>query len=270
MYDEVEEMTDRLEDQLPEIISLIGKSYGIKEYIENPDFLEDRLRPWHQFGIFTHSKNVRRLLSQGSIEYFERWGIYSEVRNVLGEEIDGVNKGTLLECSGLLHDLGKIICYGDTRTNREHEKASIALLYQDLLNGRLKSLGLSKNHVDSIANYIKINDGLGKGLRDKIKHEGKLTLDHLSGEEIMGDCRNLAGNYPDVKTEVGIFFLADSLGKTDIRINAETDQEIEWQKEDVKRILEERGLPHQLEGAIMQLPVTIKLAEVYLKNLFNS
>lgn len=258
-----------LENELPEIIKKIAVDYNIPVFIDNPDFLEKRLQKWHQFGLISHTKKVRSIFLHELEDYLKNWGVYEKVENVLNEKINKIKKKRLLEISIPLHDLGKIILYKDKRTNRKHEIASRDLLYQNFLNDKLNSMGLLNEHIDYIANYIKNHDALGKEIRDELKHNNKLNLKYLSGNEINSAYKNLADKYSNIKIEIGIFSLCDSIGKTNISINADTDSEIMRQESKIIQILKQKGLPSELKHAIMQLPLNVKLAETYLKTLRN-
>lgn len=255
-----------LEQELSGIIIKIAKDYSVQPFIENPDFLEKRLEKWHQFGLLTHTKKVREVFLIELNFMLKNWNIYYYVQKVMTEKKDGIEKNKLFEIGFPLHDLGKIILYKDKRTNREHEIASRDLIYQDFLKNKLNAFGLSNKHIDYIANCVKVHDVIGKEIRDKLKHN-KLNLEYISSNEVKIMCKKVGAKYPKIKTELGIFFLCDCLGKIDIKINANTNQEIIKQEPKIMQILEQRNLSPQLKYAIMQLPANIKLAEIYLKNI---
>ncbi len=258
-----------LEEELPTIIKKISEEHGIKPYIENPDFLEERLEKWHQFGLLTHTKKVRKAFLCDLEPLLKNWGIYEKIRIPLEEKIENIKKKDLFEMSIPLHDLGKIISYLDKRKNRNHEALSRDLIYEDFLKNKLKSFGLCRNHLNQIANYILFHDVIGKEIRDELNREGKLSLEYISRGYVNDLCEKVSARYANIKSELGIFFLCDSLGKTDIKINANTDKEIMRQELEIIETLKKEGLPSKLKYAVIQSPLTIKLAEIYLQNIFN-
>ena len=176
-----------------------------------------------------------------------------------------VEKRKLLELSILLHDLGKILAAQNEEYNREHEALSRVLLYREFLKQKLFHLNLTDKQVYYLARCIEIHDVIGKQIRDRLKEKGNLNLTYLSSDEVIKMCKELMLRYHRIKSEVGILFLCDSLGKTDIRINARTDQEL-LQKEIIET-LKQKNLNPELKYAVMQLPLNIKLVEIYLKSI---
>ena len=262
-------IAESIENELPEIIKRIAIDYNIPLFINNPDFLEKRLEKWHQFGLLGHTKKVREIFLNELNDNLKSFGIYEKVQKVLIKKIDNIEKNKLFEASIPLHDLGKIIIYGDTRINREHEIVSRNLIYKDFLNNKLDSMGLSNKHIDYIARCVETHDVIGKEIRDKLKQNNKLNLEYLSDSYVKHICKDISNKYSDIKVELGIFSFCDSLGRTDIRIYANTDSEVIQKESEIIQILEQRSLPSELKCAVIQLPLNIKLAETYLKNLFG-
>ena len=263
----VNNKADILESELPEIIMEIARKHNIREFIDNPDLAEKRLEKWHQFGLLAHTKKVREAFLNESNSLMKKWSLYEKIEKLLSEKIEGSKKKVLLELSVPLHDLGKIVCFNNLKTNREHEIASRHLVYESFLHKKLLSLGLSENQIGYIARCIETHDIIGKELRDLLKHENNLSLNFILNSDITAKCKAIAAKYESIKTEIGLYFLCDSLGKTDIRIDANTDEEILMQETAILDILKKRGLLSELKNAIMQLPVNIKLAESYLKHV---
>lgn len=248
-----------IEDELSDIIIPIAKEYNIPAYVENPDFLEERLYSWHQFGLLAHTKKVRNIFLKESQEILYKWSVNDRIKQVLSEEIEGIEKKLLLEISIPFHDLGKIIALGEEETDRDHEKLSVYLVNQEFLKGKLYSSGLADAHIKYISRCIETHDVIGKEIRDVLKHQGKLNPEGLSQNYAVNLCTEVSNKYPDINFEIGVYFLCDSLGKTDIRLD-ESENELE-------KILSKRQLPPQLKKAVLQLPVNLKLAEIYLLNL---
>jgi hypothetical protein len=99
------------------------------------------------------------------------------------------------------------------------------------------------------------------------KHHMDILLSFSKSDECTKSCLDISANFIEFKEEIGILFLCDSLGKTDIRINSETDDEIALQDPFIKQILEERKLNPSLIAAIKQLPVNIAIVKRYLEIL---
>jgi len=260
--EKVKTVSNILEEELPSIIKNIAKRYGGSSYIKNQDFLEERLYSWHQFGLLTHTKKVREVFLNELKGFLEEWGIYNKFEKIMREKIQGIEKKTLFEISIPLHDLGKIICQGDKRTDRQHELASKELISKDPIKAKLREFGLLEDQIDYIKEVVENHDVVGKEIRDVLKHEGNLVLDYVSGENTIKICKKVAKKYANFKLEVGIFYLCDLLGKTEVRINSENEEKIET-------LLEEKSLRPELKKAVLQLPVNLKLAEIFLKNIFE-
>jgi hypothetical protein len=252
-------IAEQLENNLPEIIKNIAKQYKIESYIQNPDFKEPRLSKWHQFGLITHSKNVRKIFLTELPIILQKLNLTQKINQQLNKKIDNLTKYQLLEISIPLHDLGKITGLKDTQTDRNHELASSSLIEQPYLN-QLLSNNLTSNQINYIKKCIKHHGTLGREIRDILVPQNKFNLDYLNTEEFKQLCNKVAERHKDIKLELGIYFLCDTLGKTNIKIQTNTEQEI-------GQILQQKNLPIELKHAIMQQPLTQKLSEIYLKTL---
>jgi hypothetical protein len=252
-------LTKTLEKQLPDLIREIAKTYNIPEYYANPDFLQPRLKPWHQFGLLTHTQKVREAYLTELPQILRDWNIYDPIYSQLSKKIGDSKKQLLLDTSIFFHDFGKILVSQSNVTDRDHETHS-AYLLDHFLKKRLTYLDLSKEQWAYLCRIVATHGVIGKEIRDVLKHKGKLNLDSLSEEYACNLCKNISNEYPDVKFEIGIYFLCDSLGKTDIRSDDETA---------IRSILSQKKLPPELKNAVLQLPLNLKLSENYLKNLFK-
>ena len=267
---QINEIPEVLEDQLPEIVKKIAEDNNVLPYIENPDFLEPRLYPWHQFGLLTHTKQVRKIFLREIDEKLKKWGLSAKIEEKLSEKIEKIEKKKLLEISIPLHDLGKILVYGSTELDREHELVSANLLSQDFLRTKLQNFGLSEAHINYIAKCIETHNILGKQLRNILKHAGNLRLDYVSESNIKPLCVELSKKYKDIKIEIGIFFFCDLLGKTSIRLDCKTDLELQNKEQEIEQTLKEKHLQPELKKAVMQLPVNLKLIKTYLNIICKS
>ena len=92
------------------------------------------------------------------------------------------------------------------------------------------------------------------------------TFRYTRSDHFRDECRAILDEHPGFGVEIGLLFLCDSLAKTDVRIYAETDQDIKDLDSEIGDILEQRGLPGELAGAVKQRPVNIEIARGYLES----
>lgn len=259
------DIANKLEKQLPELIVQIAKQYNIKPFIENPNFAEPRLVKWHQFGLLEHTQRVRDAYLTKTDTFLEDFGITKIVDNHFYNKINGLTKYDLLDISIPLHDLGKIVVYSDSRTNREHELLSALLMEENILKNFLNKTSLSREHLSYIKSCVELHDVLGKKLRDELKHSGKLKPEFLFSDETKSLCNKIAKDNSEFKYEIGIYFLCDSLGKTNVLIPYENDSVV-YEKKIISELERKKLLP-DLKFGVMQLPINLKLAELYLKTI---
>ncbi len=72
-------------------------------------------------------------------------------------------------------------------------------------------------------------------------------------------------NHPNYKVEMGVLYFCDSLAKTDIFINASTDEDIILQSENITKIVASKGLHQNIVNTVKQIPINISLVHTYLK-----
>lgn len=254
-----------LDNLLPSLIKEIATNYNVSQFQDNPNFLEERLVKWHQFGLLTHTREVKKAFYHEAPDLLKSWGLYNKLRKNLNQKISEANKYELFDISLTLHDLGKIVCNDDPSKNRNHEKESANLL--DYFEKRLIELGLSKSSLNYLKRCVETHDVIGKEIRDKMTEEGDFSFRGLSNKKTKELCQNIAKKYSDVKWETGLYFLCDSLGKTDIKITARNDSELARAENSVIKIIKQRNLNPQIIYAAIQLPLNVKLAEIYLNSL---
>jgi hypothetical protein len=63
-------------------------------------------------------------------------------------------------------------------------------------------------------------------------------------------------------------YLCDSLGKTDITTYGRNDEELQKNKEMIKKLLEEKNISPKFIDAAMQKPLNIAAAKKYLEYVF--
>jgi len=266
-YKKFGEISNSLSEQLPEIIKRIAKDNNIPEYAENPDFFDGRMKKWHQYGLLTHTLKTRTAFLGRLETILKDTGLYPEIERGLQEKIGEVNKKTLLEISILLHDLGKINCLYKNSENREHEIVSAYLVDAEFLRNKLSAMGLEKDHREYIRRYIETHDVIGKRIRDELKHKGKLNLEYIDSDEVKIMCKNLSREYSDVKLEIGVFFICDSLGKLNAGINPETDLQTVESERKIIEVIKNKRLYEELRFGVMQQPVNLKLGQTYLNEV---
>ncbi len=270
-----ETLTDidlRLLDELPRLaIGLIEERPENAHFKENPDDPVEHDAVWHQFGIITHTRKFAEFYRTEAQEYFQKWGVAESITAKLSTPIDGKTKEELLRISIPLHDLGKF-ARGFKEKNgkmepdyKGHEAKSESIIRENPeVKGLLQTYGLTEAQIDYIARCAGLHYELGK-MRDEAKKSALgFTIAFAQSEECRQACQEIASGFPEFQTEIGILFLCDNLAKTDVRIEAETDEEIENQSAQIERALQTRGLNPKLIGGVKQRPVNIAIAKEYL------
>ncbi len=271
-----ETLTDidlRLLDELPRLaVGLIEERPENAHFKENPDDPVEHDAVWHQFGIITHTRKFAEFYRTEAQEYFQKWGLSETVASKLSGQIDGKTKEELLRTSIPLHDLGKFARgFKDKDGKLEpdykgHEAKSESIIRENPeIRGLLQqTYGLTDGQVDYIARCAGLHYELGK-MRDAAKKsELGFTIAFAQSEGCRQACQEIASGFPEFQTEIGILFLCDNLAKTDVRIDAETDEEIESQSPQIEQALQSRGLNPKLIGGVKQRPVNIAIAKEYL------
>jgi hypothetical protein len=241
----------------------------------NPDDPREHFTNWHQFGIVTHTHKVVEVYTSAAWDYLASWGIAGDVEHALSTMIDGVAKVELLEISLPLHDLGKFardIKYvgGSWLPDfDDHEaKSERLILAEGPVRDLLRAGGLSEDQIHYVARCAGLHFELGQ-MRYEARHSAAgYTLAFVSSERCRLACRRIALKFPESAPEIGVLFLCDSLTKTDIVIEVQTDEEIEAHTEWIKSEIQERGLDPRLIAAVKQRPVNIAVARKYLEMVF--
>ncbi|EKD56632.1 MAG: Metal dependent phosphohydrolase [uncultured bacterium] len=268
----IQDLLHRLPELAKSVMLDIPENDNFKQ---NPDDPDEHNPGWHQFGIITHSEKFVNSFDIEAQEYFQKWGIKEKINQKISEQIDGKTKKELLRISMILHDLGKFARSFTHKDNKfkpnftDHEAKSEELIkgneqIQTLLKNDYK---LTENQIKYIARCAGLHFELGKTKRAAKKSESGYNLVFAEGENCKEACIEIAQRYPDFKEEMGILFLCDSLSKTDVRINAGTDSEIEKQSQQIESVIQSRGLNPKLIAAIKQRPVNIAVAKTYFDNV---
>jgi hypothetical protein len=279
MHRDIDIIIEILLDRLPFVAKgIIAVRSENENFIDNPDDPTEHVPNWHQFGIITHTKIVLESYTNKVKELFEEWGIKDRINKKLQSEIDGITKGDLIKIGIILHDIGKFarnieVTDGTIKHNfYGHEAISEKLIITEnsLVNELLKDeLNLSVSQIKYIGRMAGLHFELGKS-RDAARKSIKgYSIEFSNSEECEKALLNIASLYPDYKEEIGLLFLCDSLGKTDIRIKAKNDEEIEKQEIFIYESIKKRNLNPKLVTAIKQLPVNMAICKKYLQIIYK-
>jgi hypothetical protein len=258
---------------LPEIAKRIIKvRHENENFIKNPDDPKEHVINWHQFGIITHTKAVFDSYTYDIDKLFEDWNVEYKINNKLCLKIGDITKYDLIKIGIVLHDIGKFARNFRNENGKiehnfyGHEEISEKLIISqdsfvhDLLKNTFK---LSVPQIQYIGRIAGLHFELGKSRDAARRASHGYSISFSKSKECETTCLDIASQYADFKEEIGILFLCDSLGKTDIRINAESDEVLEQHRAFIHQVLTERDLNPILIVAIMQLPVNIAIAKTY-------
>jgi len=265
----VEKLEERLHGMAREVIGNNERlsSEHKQRFSENPDALEEHAPDWHQWGIITHSIKFREMYETELAAHLEKWGwgVKDAVDSYLGEKIDGKPKSELIKIAMPLHDLGKFNKgMEDGKFNFDnHDKMS-----QEIILGLgLENYGLSEKQIEYIAKCAGNHYELGFLRSEAKKSDLGYTMAFSRSEEFRKAVESKIAEFNELKVEIGLLFLADSLAKTDVRIPAKTDDEIKMYSLAAEKELQDRNLNPKLMNAVKQVPVNIAAAKEYLKEV---
>jgi hypothetical protein len=270
------DITERLQDDLAAIaVGLMADVAENENFRRNPDSFIEHEPKWHQFGIITHTRKFLDHYQTDAGEYFEKWGISSQIERYLTERMDDKSKAELLPIGILLHDIGKFARGfkdkdGKVKPNYDgHEaKSEQAILREGNIRYRLQRNNLTDDEIKYIARCAGLHFELGK-MRAKAKQsDWGYTIAFIESEHCQQVCTEIAQKFPEFKTEIGLLFLCDSMAKTDVVIDAETDLEIVEQTPYAEQVLLAQRLNPALIAAVKQGPVNIAVARKYLRGVF--
>ena len=270
-------ISNKLLDMLLDIARQIIETRPENENFQiNPDDPDEHVSNWHQFGIITHTKVVLDAYTTNISEYFIGWQVEDKIKSKLGVKIDNIAKHDLIKIGIILHDIGKFARNFKNEGGKfEHNFYGHEAISEDLIVSKdsfihklLKnSFGLTIPQIVYIGRIAGLHFELGKS-RDaarRASHGYSISFSH--SKECQRICVDIAFQFPDFKEEIGILFLCDSLGKTDIRIRAEKDEEIELHIAFIIQALKERNINPLLINAIKQLPVNVAITKKYLQTI---
>lgn len=269
-----EEIIETLSKELPELAKAnIEQREGNENFLKNPDDYLEHEPNWHQFGIVTHTEKFSEFYGTEAKGYFERWGVADKLNKKLSEKIGDRTKAELLEISMPLHDIGKFARGFKEKDGKikpdykGHEAKSEKIILEGNAQGELEGLGLSEEQVEYIGRCAGLHYELGKVRDEAKKTDLGYTIAFTESEQFKEFCDQIASDYPDFKEEIGILFLCDSLAKTDVVIDAETDQEVDEKAKAAEEEVKERNLNPKLIAAIKQRSVNIAVVKEYFENI---
>jgi hypothetical protein len=225
------------------------------------------------FGV-AHEKEV--------VKHLQQWGVKDAVDRHFAQEIDGEPKRDLIKAGIALHDLGKFthrryekeLPDGTWKTGfGEHEVRSGELIREPGFADSLKrDYGMTDNQIEYIAKCTELHFELGI-LRNKAREAGGWSMAYVQSPHFENAARELMQQHPGFEAEMGLLYMGDSMAKTNIRIKANSDEEIEAQHGDIEQVIERKlaALPDshrfdpRLIKAAKQLPVNMAAGKRYMQ-----
>ncbi|MBL7051644.1 MAG: hypothetical protein ISS01_00985 [Nanoarchaeota archaeon] len=256
-----------LEQMLPEFARvIISGNYHLSEeernrFLENYDSPEEHNPKWHQWGILTHSLKTREAYDTELKVYLEAWGMTKEIDRYFEKQIDGTPKGELLRLSLPLHDIGKFLKKGKHDFDGHEEESGRLIL--NSITYYLREEGLTDHQIHYVgfcaANHFKFGY-----IRRELKRFGEgYNLKNIRTNITRASIDRVSRTFKNFSYELGILYLVDSLAKTDIIIEAESDEEIEEQTEWINEQIQIKELNPRIIKAVKQRPLNIELTKQY-------
>lgn len=91
------------------------------------------------------------------------------------------------------------------------------------------------------------------------------NLDFIKSDDFKNLVKNIITENPDYSLEMILFFLVDTLAKTEFRFKAGDEQEEALQKKQIEKIIQEKKLNKNLINTASQLPVVLTTVKRYLE-----
>lgn len=277
------EIQDELYEELPDYAAglITGRHYRQpadpyrERFAANPDDPLMHSPKWHQWGIVSHTRQVGRQFRQQLPRKLREWFGDEAANTRLGlkdERVDGHSKWDLLLTSVPTHDWGKFTVRRLRSGSRPdfrfggHESESGALVRAR--RGWFAQRGIADGALEYLARCSELHFELGK-VRDFAKVLGGYHLAWVQSDSFVEAVGNVTRMCPGFEREVGLFFLADNWGKTDLLgpMECESDVAIQDMWHPLENEIEARGLHPNLIQCAIQLPVNTAVGRRYLELL---
>jgi hypothetical protein len=249
------------------------------EFAKNPNSTVMHSR-WHQWGIIRHTIMTGKYLEEVVPELLDDWFGADAAEAKLGladEEIDDLSKWDLLRIAAATHDLGKFTQRHLKRWTEEEAKDGLpSFNFKDheaesgnivrAWSDRFIDLGLTEDQIEYIAQCSELHFELAK-LRDAAKDEPQgFTIDFTSSATFEEMAHTIIQENPHMAREIGIFFIADSLAKTDLHhtVRAKSDEEAEDMLPQIEDEIAARKLPKKLAEVAVQMAANMITSKKYL------
>ena len=251
-----------------------------QRFYDDPDDALEHIPIYHQWGIITHSKKFQEYFQGEVFSLLKKWQIESSVSDLLAEKIDGISKRDLLNILILAHDTGKFQVrnwrldrLGRLQANfRPHEEASGTVIRNFIAPHLQQKYHFTPAQTEYIARGAELHYVLGIMRNEAKKSELGYNFRFLHSSRFLEIVEKIIKDYHSFALEIGLLFLGDSLAKNEFRLEAETDEEIQRQQQKAARMLAEHQppLPPELVFAVKQMPINIKVVELYLKRFMRT
>jgi len=249
-----------------------------KEFLINPDNYLQHESDWHQWGIITHTIMTGRYLKQKVPIMLETWFSKTSVNTKCGlalECIDGQNKWDLFMLSIPLHDCGKFSARHYLGLKRDEKRPDFDFHGHENKSGkiirawkdRFQDYGLTEKQIEYIACCTELHYELGKIRKIAKNSQMGYTVAFTESQDFQRATNDIMLINKEFAREIGIMFIADSLGKTDFHQKIfTTDLEILSQRDELETEIKKRfpGRPEMIDVAL-QLPINIAVGYQYLK-----
>lgn len=264
----------RFIQDLPEIAKpLIRDDLEINQnFANNLDSYLEHEPKWHQFGILTHTKNFVEALAGQIPDYLREWQLDSKVDAHLNQTIGDKTKKELLMTAAIFHDIGKFARdekeeSGKKKPEYDGHEANSKEIIENRLKTKLLESGYSEEQIKYIADCAGLHYQLGVLRKTARESPTDYSIAFAKSPACQEECRKISSQNPEYQWEIGLLFLADSLAKTDVNLEAQSDEEIAQKTPLAEQEIKKRGLNPALINAVKQVPVNVAVARTYFEGL---
>jgi len=264
------QLIENLNSFASQIIEDVPENYNFRI---NPDDIYEHDPAWHQYGILSHSIEAYYFYNNELDVILKKWQFIDFIQEALNKSINGRSKKNLLEFAIILHDIGKFQRSFKTTNGlilpdydgHEEKSEKIILDESKLINQTLKL----KFHLDyAQIKYIAICAGLhyelAKIRKEAYKNDVGFSLNYIDSESCASHLQDFLLKHKEYQIEIGLLFLCDNMAKTNIRIEARSDNDISMKSNEIVYLINQNNLHPNLIKAIKQLPVSMYLVYKYL------